>query len=150
MQMKSSEKRRGRRKRQNHDENNLPDLGDTSIDFGEDLPFLPDSMKSEREDETEEADVFSERKYVVLIIYDIIPNKQRVKMAKLLSGYGNRVQKSAFEARLNKKQYARLLRDIRRIMKEDDNVRIYKLHGYEEIMTFGDKKYETIEDVIVI
>ena len=69
-------------------------------------------------------------------------------MAKLLSSYGNRVQKSAFEARLNKKQYARLLRDIKKLMKKD--VRIYKLHSYEEILTFGEKKYEIVEDVIII
>ena len=97
-----------------------------------------------------EGDAYSERKYIILIIYDIISNKQRVKMAKLLSGYGIRVQKSAFEARLTKKQYARLLRDIKKMLGPDDNVRIYKLHGYEEIVTFGDKEYEQIEDVIVI
>lgn len=183
--------------------NDPPNPGSFPGDMEEDLPFLPDSMKREREKgksgrstensdisvplfhvaddlpdnretadpvsgrvslesgfgektdliETEreaEEDVFSERKYVVLVIYDIISNKQRVKMAKLLLGYGNRVQKSAFEARLNKKQYARLLRDIKHMLKEDDNVRIYKLHGYEEIQTFGDKKYDIIEDVIVI
>lgn len=94
--------------------------------------------------------VFSERKYIILIIYDIISNKQRVKLAKLLSGYGIRVQKSAFEARLNKKQYARLLRDIKGMLMEEDNVRIYKLHSYEEIVTFGNKQYETIEDVVII
>jgi len=71
-------------------------------------------------------------------------------MAKLLSGYGSRVQKSAFEARLTKKQYARLLHDIKKMLKADDNVRIYKLHSYDEIRTFGDKKYEIIEDVIII
>lgn len=190
-------------RRQIRDKKYFPDTGVAPVDIEEDLPFLPDSMKSRRvkektnrdagnsdipihlfhvnndsrdkreadtasdfgslesglrktpglietEYETEEADVFSDRKYVVLIIYDIISNKQRVKMAKLLSGYGNRVQKSAFEARLNKKQYARFLRDIRRMLNKDDNVRIYRLHGYEEILTFGDKEYEIIEDVIVI
>ena len=95
-------------------------------------------------------DTCSERKYIILIIYDIVSNKQRVKMAKLLSGYGNRVQKSAFEARLDKKRYARLLMDIKRMLNADDNVRIYKLHSYEEIKTFGDRKYEIMEDVIVV
>ena len=71
-------------------------------------------------------------------------------MAKLLSGYGTRVQKSAFEARLTKKQYARLLHDIKKMLKADDNVRIYKLRSYDEIKTFGDKKYEILEDVIII
>ena len=104
----------------------------------------------ENDEDVVEHATWSERKYIILIIYDIISNKQRVKMAKLLSGYGNRVQKSAFEARLDKKRYARLLKDIKKLLKPDDNVRIYKLHSYEEIKTFGDKKYEVMEDVIVI
>ena len=44
-------------------------------------------------------------KEFILIIYDIVENKKRVKFAKLLSGYGIRVQKSAFEAMLTKQQY---------------------------------------------
>ena len=105
---------------------------------------------NDEDNNKDEHAAWSERKYVILIIYDIISNKQRVKMAKLLSGYGNRVQKSAFEARLDKKRYARLLKDIKKLMMPDDNVRIYKLHSYEEIIAFGDKKYEVMEDVIVI
>ncbi len=118
-------------------------------EFLDDLLSLDEDFIKPRSAQNE-GDVFSERKYIVLIIYDIISNKHRVKMAKLLSGYGMRVQKSAFEARLNKNQYARLLRDIKAMLEKDDNVRIYKLHSYEEIKTFGDKKYDKIEDVIVI
>ena len=111
--------------------------------------FLDEDIIGRRRTDDEE-ESFAERKYVVLIIYDISSNKHRVKMAKLLAGYGTRVQKSAFEARLNKNQYARLLRDIKAVLKADDNVRIYKLHSYEEIKTFGSKKYDTMEDVIII
>ena len=46
----------------------------------------------------------NELKYRVLIIYDITEDKPRIKLSKLLSSYGVRVQKSAFEASLNKKQ----------------------------------------------
>ena len=49
-----------------------------------------------------------ERKYVVLVIYDISSNKQRVKVAKYLNSYGIRVQKSAFEARLGRKKYQQM------------------------------------------
>ena len=71
-------------------------------------------------------------------------------MAKLLSSYGNRVQKSAFEARLTKKQYMKMLSDIERMLKTEDNVRIYRMAGYEEIRTFGSKEYEIFEDVVII
>lgn len=37
-----------------------------------------------------------QRKYIVLIIYDIIDNKRRLTLSKLLCGYGIRVQKSSF------------------------------------------------------
>ena len=95
-----------------HDEQDYPpDMGKTN-------PAVEDAMETDssvmQNDDIAENDTFdrdahySERKYIVLIIYDIISNKQRLKIAKLLSGYGNRVQKSAFEARLDKKRYARM------------------------------------------
>lgn len=46
-----------------------------------------------------------ERKFIVLMIYDIVDNKRRNKMVKCLEAYGVRVQKSAFEALLNRRQY---------------------------------------------
>lgn len=92
----------------------------------------------------------NDQKYVVLIVYDIVSNKQRVKMANLLSSYGARVQKSAFEARLSRKQYSKLLIDIQRMLKQDDNIRIYRMTGYEEIRTFGSREYETFDDVVII
>ena len=41
-------------------------------------------------------------KVFVLIIYDITDNKKRLKLSKLLLGYGFRIQKSAFEAMITK------------------------------------------------
>lgn len=43
-------------------------------------------------------------KRLVLIIYDIINNKTRSKMVKLLESYGRRVQKSAFEVLIASRQ----------------------------------------------
>ena len=51
-------------------------------------------------------------KVFVLIIYDIIENKKRLKLAKLLQGYGFRIQKSAFEAVITKKKYKELLKAL--------------------------------------
>ena len=42
-----------------------------------------------------------------LLIYDIIDNKRRTKFAKFMESYGKRVQKSAFELRLDKKKMNR-------------------------------------------
>ena len=38
----------------------------------------------------------SDKRYIVLVIYDIVDNKRRNRMVKCLERYGVRVQKSAF------------------------------------------------------
>lgn len=47
----------------------------------------------------------NDMKYIVLLIYDIVDNNHRLKVSKYLSKFGNRVQKSAFEAKLTKSKY---------------------------------------------
>jgi CRISPR-associated protein Cas2 len=95
-------------------------------------------------------EIYEEKKYVVLIIYDISDNKQRLKISKYLSAYGIRVQKSAFEARLSKRLFENLVKGLNIRLKPEDNVRIYRLQGYEEIKVFGSKNYISDEEVIII
>ena len=67
-----------------------------------------------------------EKECIVLIIYDIVDNKQRNKMVKFLERYGVRVQKSAFEALLGRKKYTRLIEESQRIIDPStDSLRIY-------------------------
>ena len=78
--------------------------------------------------EEEEFVAKSDRRYIVLIIYDIVDNKSRLRMVKCLESYGIRVQKSAFEAYLNKKKYEQLMHEASKIInKETDSLRIYLL-----------------------
>ena len=49
--------------------------------------------------------VADERRYIVLVIYDIVDNKRRSRMVKCVERSGIRVQKSAFEAFLSKNKY---------------------------------------------
>ena len=51
------------------------------------------------------AEELEDDKQFILIIYDIVDNKRRIKFAKFLEGYGKRVQKSAFEAMLSSQRY---------------------------------------------
>lgn len=88
--------------------------------------------------------------YLVVIIYDIMDDKQRLKISKYLSSYGERVQKSSFEARLTKKQYIKMIQGLEHLLRADDDVRIYKVRGYEEVKIYGSKKYIEDEDVIII
>ena len=91
------------------------------------------------------------KKLFVLIIYDIVDNKVRVKLAKYLSGYGNRVQKSAFEARLTQKKYDKLIKGIPKYCGKEDSVRIYRINGRSQVQSWGMKEVPIDdEDVIII
>lgn len=89
-------------------------------------------------------------KVLVLIIYDIIDNKKRTKLAKYLQGYGFRIQKSAFEAVINKKNYNKLLKEVKRYVSEEDSLKIYKIIGKGQVTTYGKKiEYDTDEIIII-
>ena len=86
----------------------------------------------------------------VLIIYDIVDNKRRLKLSKYLQVYGFRVQKAAFEARISKRKYQKLLREIPRYIGELDSVKVYKIIGSGQVTAFGKNMDIQNEDIIVI
>ena len=91
------------------------------------------------------------KKLFVLIIYDIIDNKRRIKFAKEMCGYGFRVQKSAFEALIDEKLYQKLQREIPHLIDDkEDSVRIYRMTGYGEVDLFGVNSKIEAEDVVII
>ena len=93
----------------------------------------------------------SEKKVYILIIYDIVSNRRRVKFAKKMEGYGFRVQKSAFEAMVPEKLYRKLLTEIPEgISEEEDTVRIYKIYGFGEVVRFGIDHAIPTDDVVII
>ena len=90
-------------------------------------------------------------KQFVLIIYDIVDNKKRIKFSKMLEGYGKRVQKSAFEAMLSSKSYNKLMEEIPKyvsVRSTEDSVRIYRITGKGKVISWGDTP-EPEEDVIL-
>lgn len=79
-----------------------------------------------------------EKFYKALIIYDIIDDKKRNRMAKFLEGYGVRVQKSAFEARLTKKHFYEMLKRASKIIDATkDSLRAYLLPNESYIQHWG-------------
>lgn len=78
-----------------------------------------------------------ERKFLVLVIYDIIENNKRVRFSKFLESYGVRIQKSAFEAYITQKLYEKLIKEIPKRISKEDNVRVYKIYENNEILQFG-------------
>ena len=89
-------------------------------------------------------------KTLVLIIYDIVDTKRRGKLARYLQGYGNRVQKSAFEAKLSKKQYDKLIREVPKYCEPEDSIRVYKIIGKGQVVSWGLIKPEEDEEIILI
>lgn len=91
-----------------------------------------------------------EKKAYVLIIYDIVDNTKRVRLAKFLQGYGFRVQKSAFEALISFSLYNKLLREIGVYVDEEDSIRIYKIVGQGQATILGKNEKVQNDDCIII
>lgn len=97
----------------------------------------------------ESAEHYSKQRMLILVIYDIVDNKKRTKFAKLLLGYGDRIQKSAFEANLTKQQYNKLVNEIPKFCSETDSIRVYRIIGEGRILSWG-KVIDTDEDDIIL
>lgn len=90
------------------------------------------------------------RKYLVVIIYDIVDNRRRAAFAKYLQGFGVRVQKSAFECILPDSKYEKLTRGIPAYISEEDLVRVYKLTSNADIRAWGNVDLLQEEEVVII
>lgn len=102
----------------------------------------------------EEFEVLSKvgnRTYLILVIYDVVDNKKRYRIAKAMKGYGEWVQRSAFECHLTLRQYEKMIRDITPYFNfEQDLLRIYKLTGQAEVKVYGKIEMTENEDLIII
>lgn len=91
-----------------------------------------------------------QNKHLTVVIYDISDNKVRYRMAKVLERYGKRIQRSAFEAYINKKQFDKLKLEIGKVIRKEDKVKIYRLRGVSEVCSYGEMETMENEEVIVI
>ena len=76
-----------------------------------------------------------------VISYDIESDRTRRKMAKLLEGYGVRIQYSVFECNLTDKRFQKLYKEIFQLTsgKSDGSVRFYSIckNCEDKIVTIG-------------
>lgn len=64
----------------------------------------------------------------VMVSYDIVDDKTRLKVLKFLKNFGNRVQLSVFECNLTEEQFKRMKKGIEKIIdRREDKVRYYKI-----------------------
>ena len=88
-----------------------------------------------------------------VISYDIPDDRRRVKLAKILLDFGDRVQYSVFETLLDQKLFYRLLQRVNdTIDKQEDSVRIYPLCATCEngAMIIGQGKIIEDKDVYIL
>jgi CRISPR-associated protein Cas2 len=64
----------------------------------------------------------------IVVSYDVVDDKKRTQMAKALKNYGERVQKSVFECRVDDQQFITMKQSLEKIMDmNEDSVRFYFL-----------------------
>ena len=90
------------------------------------------------------------RKVYALVIYDIIENKKRTKFAKLMEGYGNRIQKSGFEVTLSENKFNKLLNEIPKFCGAVDTIRVYRITGQNLVYKWGKDSSVAQEELIII
>ena len=110
--------------------------------------------RQDGEDTFEEEEILSKvgnRTYTVLVIYDIVNDKKRYRLAKMLLGYGERVQRSAFECHLTTKQYEEMTKKALIFIDEDEDLlRVYKLTGNTTVQVWGSIPLTEDEDIVII
>ncbi len=62
-----------------------------------------------------------------IIAYDVAEDGKRAKLAHLLLDYGDRVQKSVFEADLNSSEVEEILERASKYLASEDSLRLYPL-----------------------
>ena len=91
-----------------------------------------------------------EDKVHVLVIYDICSNSRRTKLSKFLQGFGFRIQRSSFEARISRINYGKMMKNIGKFATNEDSIRIYKLLNGDVITSYGKDVEVVDEDVVII
>lgn len=90
------------------------------------------------------------RKYLVVVIYDIVDNRRRAAFAKYLKGFGVRVQKSAFECILPDAKYQKLIKGIPQLIGKEDQIRVYKLTNNADVRAWGTVELLEEEEVVIL
>jgi CRISPR-associated protein Cas2 len=90
---------------------------------------------------------------LVMISYDVVDDKKRLRLMKFLKDYGERVQKSVFECNLDLKTYEQVKAGAEKIInKRKDRVRYYRMCGncQDKIEISGWGEVTEEEEFIVI
>ncbi len=98
----------------------------------------------------EEREFAKKKSYFCLVVYDIISNKRRLKLSKLLESFGVRVQRSCFEIDLERASYQILIRELEYFYdpSELDNIIVYVGNREETLRLNTDDKESKVQDCL--
>lgn len=83
--------------------------------------------------------------YFVVVVYDVSDDKKRYRIHKAMKGFGEWVQRSAFECHLKDNQIEAMKAKLKRyIDPKVDMLRIYKISHIPRVWTYG--RVELTED----
>ncbi|MGF1496967.1 MAG: CRISPR-associated endonuclease Cas2 [Elainellaceae cyanobacterium] len=90
-----------------------------------------------------------------LICYDIVNDRRRDRTARLLEGYGLRIQKSVFECNLTPDQYdflQRRLQTKRYLNSDEDQIRFYPMSPRHRklVVILGTQPNYQVDDPVFI
>lgn len=87
-----------------------------------------------------------------VIAYDIASDARRARVARLLEAAAVRVQESVFEARLTRREMARLLSTLGRILLQEDSLRVYTIpdRALAECHALGGAPAPEVEDYWIL
>lgn len=90
----------------------------------------------------------------IVISYDISNDKRRRKVAKMMEGYGFRVQYSVFECELDEKKLQQLQQRLKPYIKEseEESIRFYPLtaDAAQKVSVLGKDLRKVIGSVVIV
>ncbi len=89
----------------------------------------------------------------VVVAYDVVDNRRRNRVMKLLKGHGRHVQKSVFECHLDEAKIRRLAAKLGDLIDEEkDTVRLYVLprKALRQVIALGVGEVTKEEKVVVV
>lgn len=88
----------------------------------------------------------------VVVSYDIVDDKRRLKVAEKLEDYGTRVQFSVFECILEELKFKELVDQLTGMIENEDSLRFYTLcEGcLKRIKVFGSAEITKDQEVYIV
>ncbi len=88
----------------------------------------------------------------VVVSYDIVDDKRRLKVAQKLEDYGTRVQYSVFECIVDEDKFKEMLNKLNYLIEEEDSLRFYRLceSCLKRIKVFGMAEVTKDEEVYIV